>query len=152
MMAGSKLLVLVIFSHLTRCALSFCWKPNINPFMGINQNEWILLTIFDFNNESRVKADHAKVPLIRNGLTYQQCESVGTTSSQRALLVKRSKPKPKSWSSLESSSSWSRTCEHCNIVFHWPPGWLSYQVSPPGRSLQLQTLRPHPQGLVMLII
>ena len=33
-MAVTELLVLVTFSHLTGSAQAFCWKPNINPFMG----------------------------------------------------------------------------------------------------------------------
>ena len=36
MTAATKLLVLVTFSHLAASAQAFCWKPNINPFMGIN--------------------------------------------------------------------------------------------------------------------
>ena len=34
----AELLVLVTLSQLTDCALAFCWKPNINPFMGIRHN------------------------------------------------------------------------------------------------------------------
>ena len=34
-MAVTELLVLVtLLSHLTCCAHAFCWKPNLNPFMG----------------------------------------------------------------------------------------------------------------------
>ena len=34
-MAVTELLVLVtLLSHLAGCAHAFCWKPNLNPFMG----------------------------------------------------------------------------------------------------------------------
>ena len=36
MMAVTELLVLVTLSHLLAFAQAFCWKPNINPFMGTN--------------------------------------------------------------------------------------------------------------------
>jgi len=44
-MAVTELLVLVtLLSHLTCCAHAFCWKPNLNPFMGAPDTERVDLS------------------------------------------------------------------------------------------------------------
>ena len=137
MMAVTELLVLVTLSHLLAFAQAFCWKPNINPFMGTNH-----LKIDDniFGGSSWVQ----KVPLIRSELTCQRCGSAGTTSSQRALLAKR-------FFFLSKVSFYRHHhLSHCDRE-NFAPGRLSDQVSSPRCTLQLQTLRPHTQGLLLLM-
>ena len=81
-MAATEFLVLTMFMS---SAHSFCWKPNVNPFMGKN----IVLIVTNFV-VYLFSAHVCKVLLIPNGLTCQLWESTGTMSSLRAPLVKRS--------------------------------------------------------------
>ena len=81
-MAATEFLVLTMFMS---SAHSFCWKPNVNPFMGKN----IVLIVTNFV-VYLFSAHVCKVLLIPNGLTCQLWESAGTMSSLRAPLVKRS--------------------------------------------------------------
>ena len=53
------LVLVTLLSHLTCCAHAFCWKPNLNPFMG--KYTWKLITLFDFNTEARVKGSWVTV-------------------------------------------------------------------------------------------
>ena len=153
-MAATELLkILALLLNLTCSAFSFCWKPNINPFMGANHN------LLNHNHkyfvgickECRWKLLlNQKVPPIQNGLICQQCGSVGMTSFQRALLAKRfcvctnhllPFPQPGGLPGQVHIKSTKSTSN--------PPGGLPDQVSPPWRAFQLQTLRSHTQGFII---
>ena len=62
-MAATEFLVLTMFMS---SAHSFCWKPNVNPFMGKN----IVLIVTNFV-VYLFSAHVCKVLLIPNGLTCQ---------------------------------------------------------------------------------
>ena len=82
-MAATEFLVLTMFMS---SAHSFCWKPNVNPFMGKN----IVLIVTNFVVYLFSAHVLCKVLPIQSGLTCQLWESTGTMSSLRAPLVKRS--------------------------------------------------------------
>ena len=142
-MAVTELLVLVtLLSHLAGCAHAFCWKPNLNPFMGTSHLKTLDNIIW-----------------FEHWIKSQRCPGYGTGRLVNcASQLGRRLPKGRClWRGfpLRKSSQWflSRENYHNNHFFSMLRlGWLSDQVSPPRCPVQLQTLRPHTQGLVLLIL